>query len=146
MTEHPFLQGLAPAHRERLLAGARRVQFAAGAFVFHLNGAAENLYLVERGRVVLEVHEPGRGQTRVEEVGAGDLLGLSWLFPPYRWHLDARAAEAVEATVIPAPPVRTAMESDAELGRALAMRVLAKTYQRLERVRLQRLDVYASAP
>jgi CRP-like cAMP-binding protein len=142
MSLHPFLEGLESTQREQLLAGARRERFAAGAFVFHMNGAADGVYLIEEGRVTLEVGDPGRGPTQVEEVRAGDLLGLSWLFPPYRWHLDARAAGPVEATVLSGAQVRARMEADPALGRAIALRLLAKVYDRLVRARLQRLDVY----
>jgi CRP-like cAMP-binding protein len=146
MSEHPFLQGFDPAQREKLLAGARRERFSPGAFIFHLNGAADAVYLVEQGRVGLEVDEPGRGPTQVEEVRAGDLLGLSWLFPPHRWHLDARAIDAVELTVLPAAHVRALLDTDPALGRTLALRVLGKVYERLVRARLQRLDVYRAGP
>jgi CRP-like cAMP-binding protein len=141
-SEHPFFADLQPAHREALAACARSVRFPPGAYVLQMNAPADTLYLIDRGRVVLEVGEPGRGPTQVEEVRAGDVLGLSWLFPPFRWHLDARAVEEVTATALAGEEVRRLMDADAQLGRALAMRLLATVYQRLERTRLQRLDVY----
>jgi CRP/FNR family transcriptional regulator, cyclic AMP receptor protein len=142
MSDHPFLARLDAAQRSRLLADARRETFSPGAFLFHLNGPADALYLVERGRVSLEVDEPGRGAATLEEVHAGDLLGLSWLFSPYRWHLDARAVEPVEVTVLPAVPLRAAIDADAALGRAVAFALLGTVYERLVRARFQRLDVY----
>jgi CRP-like cAMP-binding protein len=142
VTDHPFLRGIDAAP---LIAAAHRERFAAGSFVFHMNGPADALYLVERGRVVLEMDEPGRGPTQLEEIGPGDLLGISWLFPPKRWQLDARAVEETEATVLPAAGLRNAIDTDAQLGRALALRLIAELYQRLTHTRLQRLDVYRGA-
>jgi CRP/FNR family transcriptional regulator, cyclic AMP receptor protein len=142
MSEHPFFAGLDAAQRQALGAEARPLRVPAGVFIFHMNQPADALYLVDRGRVVLEVDEPGVGPTQLEEVHGGDVLGLSWLFPPYRWQLDARAAEAVEATALPAAHVRRLIETDAALGRTLALRLLGKVYERLERARLQRIDVY----
>jgi CRP-like cAMP-binding protein len=142
MSDHPFFNGLSPTQRETLIRSARPVHFAAGAYVLQMNAPADALYLIERGRIVLEINEPGRGPTEVEEVRGGDILGISWLFPPYHWHLDARAVEEVEATVLVAEEVRRLMDQDAVLGRALAVRLLDTVIRRLERVRLQRLDVY----
>jgi CRP-like cAMP-binding protein len=142
MSEHPFFADLPAAQRAALIACAHSVRFAPSAYMLQMNAPADTLYLIDRGRVVLELSEPGRGPTQVEEVRAGDVLGLSWLFPPYRWHLDARAVDEVEATALAADQVRRLMDADAQLGRTLAMRLLATVYHRLERTRLQRLDVY----
>jgi hypothetical protein len=70
------------------------------------------------------------------------MLGLSWLFPGGHWILDARAVEATATIVLEAKRVRARMEADPALGLALAKHVIQQLYQRLERVRLQRLDVY----
>jgi hypothetical protein len=74
-----------------------------------------------------------------------DALGLSWLIPPYRSHLDARAVEPVVALGFDGTCLRGKMEGDHELGFALAKRLFEKAYRRLERVRLQRLDVYKAS-
>jgi len=88
---------------------------------------------------------PGQGTVLVESLREGDILGLSWFFAPYRWHLDARVVEPMRACVLDAPALRRAMDEEAALGYALSKRLLQALYVRLERVRLQRLDVYRSA-
>jgi CRP-like cAMP-binding protein len=98
--------------------------------------------LLRSGRVVLEQNVPGRGPTWVESLKAGDILGLSWLFPPYRWHLDARAVEPVDVFALDAASLRGPNAEHPTLDPALATRLLRQLYDRLERVRLQRLDVY----
>jgi CRP-like cAMP-binding protein len=120
----------------------REVSFPAGALLLREGDQADTLYLLRSGRVVLEQHVPGRGATLVETLKAGDILGLSWLFPPYRWHLDARAVEPVEAFALEASCMRGPSPEHPVLEPALAMRLLRQLYDRLERVRLQRLDVY----
>jgi hypothetical protein len=66
--------------------------------------------------------------------------GRSSLFPPYRWQLDARAVEPVMALVFDGRCLREKREQDQRLGHALAK------YQRLVRVRVQRLDLYRNEP
>lgn len=144
LREHPFVRGATPAVIARLAQLARPATFSAGSFVLREGDEADTLYLVTHGRVVLEVHVPGHGSTKVETVEGGDILGLHWLFPPRRWVLDARAAAEVHALALHAPSLRAAMEDDPVFGYAVSERLLEHLYDRLARSRLQRLDVYKS--
>ena len=88
---------------------------------------------------------PGRGSVQLESLGSDDMLGLSWLFPPERVQLDARAVEPVVALAFDGACLRGKMDADPTLAYALTRRMLAETHKRLERVRLQRVDVYRGA-
>lgn len=143
---HPFLEGMAAAHIERLAEGARALSFPEGAFILQEGHEADTLYLLTHGRVALEIHRPGGDPVQVESLSGGDILGLHWLFPPRRWVLDARAATPVRAVGLEAAHVRACSDADPALGYALSQRLLRQLYARLERVRLQRLDVYRGEP
>jgi CRP-like cAMP-binding protein len=144
LKSHPFCRGLTDTQVKSLVLCARVAQFPEGAVIFREGGAADALYLVVAGRVVLEQHVPGKGDVLLENLTAGDMLGLSWLFPGGRWMLDARAVEPTQAIALDARGVHVLMDRDAELGLSLAKHVIGQLYQRLERVRLQRLDVYSA--
>lgn len=144
LAEHPFVRALSPAQLQWLAGCGKLRAFGAGQFLLREGGEADVLFLLRRGRVSLEVYIPGRGTQQVESLHAGDIIGLSWLFPPYRWQLDARAVEPVESIAVDAPCLRAKMEQDHELAWALGQGLLFETYQRLGRVRLQRLDLYAA--
>lgn len=142
LSAHPCLVGLEPALVAKLAAHARRVELPAGAMLLRDGDDADVVYFLERGRVSLEVRPLGRAAVRVETVEPGSLVGLSWMFPPYRVHLDARAIDPVVALAIDARWLRQAMDDDHALGCAMRKRLLRTTFERLERVRMQRLDVY----
>lgn len=143
---HPFTRGLSDGQVARLAPCARIARFPEGAFILREGGEADALYLLLRGRVALEQHVPGKGDVQLENLTGGDMLGLSWLFPGGRWALDARAVEATETVALEAKAVHALMGEDAALGLAIAKHVIQQLYQRLERVRLQRLDVYRGEP
>ena len=145
LREHGFLKGLSEAHTRLLVSCARNVRYGPGDFLLHEGQGATTFYLVRVGHVALEVNVPGKGVVQMESVGPGDILGLSWLIPPYRSHLDARAVETVVALAFDATCLRSKMEADHDLGFALTTRLLEEAYRRLGRVRLQRLDVYKAA-
>ena len=145
LREHDFLKGLSEAQTRFLVSCAKNVRFQMGEFLMRETQRADVFYLLRAGRVALEINVPGRGPIQMESIGPGDMLGLSWLFPPHRVHLDARAVESVAALAFDAACLRGKMDADSALGYALTRRMLAETYKRLERVRLQRLDVYRGA-
>jgi CRP-like cAMP-binding protein len=140
--EHPFFRTLSEAQSQQLVPCAREVEFQEDGFIFREGDEAGSLYLLRAGCVALEQHIPGQGVVQVESLCAGDILGLSWLFPPARWTLDARCIEPVQAFALRADCVRERMNGDQALAAAVLTHTVNALYQRLVRVRLQRLDVY----
>ena len=87
---------------------------------------------------------PDAARCSSRRLGEGDIVGLTWLLPPYRWGYDARATELVRAIALDAKCLRDKCEVDHDLGYALLKRFLPVLVQRLQAMRLQLLDVYGS--
>ncbi|MCC5793244.1 MAG: cyclic nucleotide-binding domain-containing protein [Chromatiales bacterium] len=146
IAEQPLFADLGPDF-QRLLAGcARNVRFSAGSYLFREGDPADSLYLLREGRVALEAAAPGRGALDFLSVGPGEIVGVSWLVPPYRWAWDARATTDTRGISFDATCVRAKCEADPALGYALMKRFLPVLLERLHAVRWQVLDVYGSAP
>lgn len=143
---HPFLRGASAELLRRLAPITREMRFDRGAALLEEGDDASTLFLLERGHVTLELAVPGKGTTLFESLRAGDIVGLSWLFPPYRWQFDGKAVEPTRVLAIDARRLGEWMKEDAEIGQALALRLLRQVYERLERVRMQRLDLYKADP
>lgn len=142
--DHPLLRGL-PAGQVGPVAGcARNVALRPGEMLLREGGAADTFYLVRRGRVAIEVLSPASGPVVVETVGPGGCVGWSWLFPPYRWHFDARALEPVGAVAVDGACLRSKADSDPALGYALMTRVSAVLLERLQATRVRLLDLYGN--
>jgi CRP-like cAMP-binding protein len=137
-----FLAGLTSGQRERLLALAREVSFPPGHRIFDEGEDADRFWIIGHGSVALDINVPGRPAPIIETLGPGDLLGWSWLFPPYRWHLGARTLARVTADEFDAAAVRTACERDTGFGYALTHAVAAVVGQRLKATRVRLLDLY----
>ncbi|MFB7497501.1 Crp/Fnr family transcriptional regulator [Streptomyces sp. NPDC056161] len=134
---------LAAEHRERLMRIAREVSFEAGTRLFEEGRRADRLWIVRTGTVALDLHVPGRRAAVVESLGPGELIGWSWHFPPYVWHMGAEAATPVRAYEFDARSVRAMCAEDAEFGRAVAVWVGRVIAQRLHAARIRLLDLYA---
>jgi CRP/FNR family transcriptional regulator, cyclic AMP receptor protein len=144
--EHPFFAGLDAVALELVAGCASSAHFAAGEFLFHEGDAANRFYLLRGGRVQLETPVPGRAPVVLETIQAGEVIGWSWLFPPYLWHFDAQATESVRATVFDGECLRGKCGEHHDLGYELAMRSAQIMMQRLQAARLQLLDVYGAHP
>jgi CRP-like cAMP-binding protein len=142
LASHPFTNGLAPAHLDLLRACSSDRIFGTGDFLCREGEGASAFYLLWKGRVALEVHVVRHAGLRIETVHPGDVLGWSWMMPPYRWRLDARALEPVRAVVIDAAALRRHSENDHELGYQILKRLAQVIGHRLHRTRAQLLETY----
>ncbi|MFD9517031.1 hypothetical protein [Streptomyces sp. NPDC059979] len=89
------------------------------------------------------IHVPGRRAAVIETLGAGELVGCSWLFKPYTWRLGAEAMTPVRAYEFDALRVRALMEADCGFGSALGHWVGQVLAHRLQAARIRLLDLYA---
>ena len=129
--------------RLALVAGcASNVHFDQGAVLFREGDQADTFFLVRHGSVALEMFVPARGSAVIETIEAGDVVGWSWLFPPYRWHFDARALTPVRATSFDGACLRAKCDADPALGYDLMSRFAQVLIERLQWTRLRLLDVY----
>jgi len=142
LREQPFFAAF-PAEQSALLAGcARNHRFAAGQYLFHEGQAADEFYLIRHGRVALEIAAPGRAPVVFSTLGDGEIVGASWLIPPYRWTLDARALDTSLALGIDAACLRSKCEADHHLGYEMMKRFLPVLVNQIHAAQLQVLDVY----
>ena len=145
LQEHPFFQGLEPDYVAFIAGCGKNVTFQAGDYVFREGEPADQFYIIRHGKVQLEIFVPERGPLAVETISEGEVLGWSWLFPPYRWSLDARAIEPVRAIALDGTCLRGKCNDDHHLGYELMTRFAPIIVKRLRATRLQLLDVYGHA-
>jgi CRP-like cAMP-binding protein len=146
LAKHPFLKGLEPRHLKILVGCASNVRFSAGQFLFHEGEEANEFYMIREGKVAVQIQGAERGPIIVQTIGEGEMLGWSWLIPPYRWRFDGRALELTRAIALDGKCLRTKSEEDHDLGYELLKRFAGIIVERLEAARLQLLDVYKARP
>lgn len=143
--ELPFFFGMEDAHLETIAETASAVDFTAGTTIFEEGAEADSCYMLLEGDVALELIVPGRGPHVIQTLHAGDVLGWSWLFPPYRWVFDAQALTDTRAVRFDGPALRKAKESDPALGYDLLSRFAEVVVARMQAARIQLMDVYGAS-
>ncbi|MFE9017608.1 cyclic nucleotide-binding domain-containing protein [Streptomyces sp. NPDC007808] len=129
-------------HRDRLLRIAREVSFPQGARLFDEGGHADRFWIIRTGTVELDTRVPGRRPAVIESLGHNELVGWSWLYPPYTWHLGAEAATPLRTYEFDATTVRSMCQADPDFGRSIARWVGEVVAHRLQAARGRLLDLY----
>ena len=142
--EHALFAGMSPDYCDLIGGCARNVRFDKDAYLFREGEPADQFFLIRHGRVALELLAPGRGPIRFLTLNPGEVAGLSWLVPPYRWPYDARALELIRAVSIDATCLRRKAEENHDFGYEMMKRLMAMLMQRLHAAQLQVLDVYGA--
>ena len=146
VVQSPIFEGMAPEHLELIAGCGKNVRFASGEQLFREGEPADTFCLVRHGEVSIEIWVPGRGAVRIDTRAEGEVVGWSWLLPPYRWHFDARALDTVRALAFDGECLRGKTTADHELGFELLSRFSAVLVEQIEQTRLRLLDVYGCLP
>jgi CRP-like cAMP-binding protein len=146
LKEAAFFQDFDDATLNLILPFVSTKTFDAGQYILHDGDAADSFYLLRHGTVAIELAAPPRGRLVLQTLTEGDLLGWSWLVPPYKWSFDARAVSLVRALSLDATRLRALCEQNHEFGYALLQRYVRVMAARLTAARLQMLDLYAPTP
>jgi CRP-like cAMP-binding protein len=139
---HRFFRGMDAAFLGRLSAIAYERSFDTGDLLVREGDSADEFLLVFSGKAALEIVLPGRPRTTIQTLGPGEVIGWSWLVPPYRWRLDARALKPTRALGLDASSLRSVLNADPAHGYAFLLRLLPVIAERLENTQLQLLDLH----
>lgn len=142
LAEGPALRALAPEHRDTIAGCARNRVFEPGERIMREGDPADAFYVIREGAVALETIVPGRGPVMLQTLHDGDLLGWSWLVPPYRTAFDARSLGTTHVIAIDGACLRGKCEADPALGYDLLKLLSGVFVERLQDARLRLLDLY----
>ena len=142
LSRHPYFEGLEPQYLALVAGCGQNVHFAAGSYLAREGEPADRFFAIRHGSVAVETYVPSRGPLTLQTLGEGEILGWSWLFPPYVWQFDARAREDVRAVAFDGACLRAKCDADAVLGYDMMKRLARQVSSRLEAARRQLLDVY----
>lgn len=144
LADYPPLSKLESAPLELLASFSRIEQFDAGERILRTGNPADTFYVMRHGTVAIEVSNPRGGSIVIETIGPGEVLGISWMLPPYRITFDARCSEQCGVIAIDAHALRTACDADPALGYALYKHLSGVVRDRLQATRVQLLDLYGA--
>ncbi len=136
-----FFSGLDEDELLTLAAHARSTHYEQGQSILTQGQPAEAFYLIIEGRVAVEVPTP-EDALAVQELGPGDILGVSWMVPPYYWRFSAHAVTDVNAIRFDGRELRIDAGLDRKLHDDLLTRMVNVMAQRLQAARMQMVELH----
>ena len=141
----PGLRPLEPEHRVTIAGCGVNKVFAPGEQIMREGDPADTFYVIRRGTVAIETFVPNVGPETIETLHDGDLLGWSWLVPPYSTSFDARALTETHVIAFDGACLRRKLDDDPALGYMLLKLFSAVIVERLQGTRIRLLDVYGKS-
>ena len=141
LIQHAFFSELAPEHLTELAQAARERHFADGDVVFRQDERADHFYLIKSGEVSVQIPSIYGPPLTVQTLGPGQLLGWSWLIPPYKWHFEARAISELDVIEFDGAHLLKRCEQNTDLGYHLLKRFAALMSDRVQAARLKMMEV-----
>lgn len=129
----PFFAGLGTQELKEIATHTKYASFAPGETIMTQGDAADRFYIVLSGKARVMCNLPDI-QLHVEDIGAGGVIGFSWLFMPERVHFSSVALEPVKAVFVYGTLLRSAFEKMPRLAYEMATRTGKVMLERLEAV------------
>ncbi len=142
LISQPLFRDLDQNYVQLLTQCASNVRFKENKYIFRQGDPADRFYLIREGTVSLEIPSVHQGPLIIQTIGKGEVLGWSWLFPPYQWHFDARVQREIRAVSMDGRCLRGKCDEDPALGYELMKRFSAIMHERMQAARLQIIDLY----
>ena len=140
LRQHSFFKELPAKYFNFILGCTSHAVFKAGSVILKEGESADKFYLIRSGRVAIYIAQPR--EITIQTIQESDILGWSWLIPPYRYRFSAKAVENVRALALDGKCLREKCEKNSDLGYEFLKRLVSVFTERLEATRLQLLDVY----
>jgi CRP/FNR family cyclic AMP-dependent transcriptional regulator len=142
IAKHPFFEGLEQPYLELITGCAANHVIKAGEYLFKEGEEARQFFVVREGTLRLLVHMPVGDEVILQTIHSGEIVGWSWLFPPYRWHFTGRATTELRVLVFDGECLRNKCEADHGFGYEFMKRFSRIMMERMQATRLQLIDLY----
>lgn len=130
---------------QKLADAGRVLQFKQGEQLFRQDQPANHFYIVIDGQISVQIPAIYGPPLVVQTLGEADVLGWSWLIPPYRWAFEANSECETQVIEFDGESIREACDADPELGYQLMKCFAGLMSERLHEARLKMMETW-SAP
>lgn len=140
LATHAFFKGMNEDFIRLLSEFVTERHVGKGEVLFQPGKPADKFYLLRSGQVSVQVPALVGPPLELQTLGEHQLLGWSWLIPPYRWSFLARALEDSEVYEFDGRAILAHCEKDPKFGYELFKRFTALMSERLDAARQKMID------
>jgi len=145
LNKFPFFKGMKNEHIELLSQHMEKDAFKVNEYIVKEGEPASKFFLILKGRVSIEMLSSEGKPFSIQTLTTGDIVGWSWMIPPYLSQFSVRALEATEMLVMDGELLKKKSEKNHEFGYELLKRLVSIFVQRLQATRQHLIALYNSA-
>ncbi len=142
LKKHAFFAGLDAEVIRTIAEFGTRKSFPENQLIFRRGESADKFFLIESGLVSVGINPSMHSPVNIQIVTDNEVLGWSWLVPPYVWQFDGRTLEPTTVIILNAEKLRNLFETRADIGYEISRRVVQIVGRRLQATRIQFWDIY----
>ena len=142
LSEQEFFSGLPSEFIDFLAEHATERRIGRDEILFRHGDPASTFYLVRSGSISLEVPAISGPTLEVQQLGADNILGWSWLIAPYQWSFNALVQEDATLLEFDGKAILRRCESDPRFGYELLKRFSELMSERLDAARRSMMDAW----
>ncbi|SEO44928.1 Crp/Fnr family transcriptional regulator [Aquisalimonas asiatica] len=140
LRQQPFFADLNEATIQELSQRAATLTLSRGDVLFRQGEVSDVFYLVTSGEILIEIPAISGPALEIQRLTEGQILGWSWLIPPYKWTFQARAESDTELLTFDGAAILAHCEEDPAFGYAVLKKFSALMSERLEAARRRMMD------
>lgn len=142
LSKQKFFSGLPPEVVTFLASHASRLSIGKDEVLFSHGEPAIHFYLLLDGHISIEIPAIQGPPLQVQTLSAGDVLGWSWLIPPYAMSFQARAVEPTEVLEFDGESIRERCEQDTAFGYMMIKHFACLMSERMNAARRKVMDTW----
>jgi CRP-like cAMP-binding protein len=140
LSTHTFFSGLDTRFLKFLSNSAAELRINEGDVLFQQGKRADKFFLLRHGQVSVQVPALVGPTLELQVLGEDQILGWSWLIPPYRWNFQARAMADSDLLEFDGNAILAHCEEDPKFGYELFKRFASLMSERLDAARQKMMD------
>lgn len=140
LSTHAFFSGMEDSFVKFLSNSATELRIKEGEVLFQQGKRADKFYLLRNGRISVQVPALMGPALEIQALDKDQILGWSWLIPPYRWNFLARALEDSNLLEFDGSAILARCEEDPNFGYELFKRFATLMSERLDAARQKMMD------
>ncbi|MCK4842535.1 MAG: cyclic nucleotide-binding domain-containing protein [Methylococcales bacterium] len=140
LSNHEFFSELSEDILKLLCESASMLEVKKRQVLFRQGERADKFYIVRNGRISVQIPAITGPTLEVQTLSTDQILGWSWLIPPYQWHFQAKAEEDSKLLEFNGVAILSQCEQDPKLGYQLLKKFAVLMAERLDVSRQKLMD------
>jgi CRP/FNR family transcriptional regulator, cyclic AMP receptor protein len=145
LSSHEFFSGFSDDALKFLCECSNTHEIKKGQILFRQGESADKFYVLRNGLISIQMPAIIGPNLEIQTLGTNQVLGWSWLIPPFKWNFQAMAEEDSELLMFDGTAILARCEQEPRFGYELLKKFAELMSMRLDAARQKMMDEWNPA-